>query len=209
MGWKVGGFHRVKSKEERREQFKYIWLAGTTQPTSSGVRKNKEVRIEPRVGLAFGDWLTGYPLVLVKQSVYRGMEVSEVCICWCGPWDSSVSVLDLEIYFNQGEGSGSKGRVWYKPHHDSGPRAARWHFWILRVEILHTLGQRNQSNWPQAPTTALPISQDSHHCALLVTSVAEVFKHQLISVSLSLSLSLSVSRCLSRMHTLLLSLSKL
>lgn len=31
--------------------------------------------MEPRVGLAFGDWLTGCTAFLVKQSIYRNKKV--------------------------------------------------------------------------------------------------------------------------------------
>ena len=69
MGQKVGSFHRIKNKEQGRDQQKNTWLSGVTQSGLLGVRRNKEVSIEPRVGLVFGDWLTGYATFLIKQTV--------------------------------------------------------------------------------------------------------------------------------------------
>lgn len=37
--------------------------------------RNKEISVQPSTGLAFGDWLAGYTVFLVKQSVYRHVKV--------------------------------------------------------------------------------------------------------------------------------------
>lgn len=39
------------------------------------MNKEQEVSIKPRVGLAFGDWLTGYTEFLVNRSIYRDTKV--------------------------------------------------------------------------------------------------------------------------------------
>lgn len=38
---------------------------------------NREVSIEPRVGLKFGDWLTGYTELLINQSI-GAQKLSEI-----------------------------------------------------------------------------------------------------------------------------------
>lgn len=40
-----------------------------------GVARNKETSLDPRVGLACGDWLVGYTVFLVKRSIYRDKKV--------------------------------------------------------------------------------------------------------------------------------------
>ena len=37
--------------------------------------RKKEIRIEPRVGLAFRDWLDGYTVFPVRPSIYRNIKV--------------------------------------------------------------------------------------------------------------------------------------
>ena len=49
---------RIKNKEEKK--IENTSLAGATLSTLFVVRRNKEISIEPRAGLAFGDWVTGY-----------------------------------------------------------------------------------------------------------------------------------------------------
>lgn len=59
---------------ERQER---KWLAFTEQSIRSKEEKNrkwirnKEVNIELRAGLAFGDWLTEYTAFLVNWSIFR------------------------------------------------------------------------------------------------------------------------------------------
>lgn len=55
MELEAGNFCRIKNKEVKNKK----WL------------KSKEVSIEPTVGLAFGDWLTRYSMLLVKQKIYK------------------------------------------------------------------------------------------------------------------------------------------
>lgn len=43
--------------------------------------RNKEVSMEPRFGLAFGDRLTGYTVLLAKWSVSRDMGVISALLC--------------------------------------------------------------------------------------------------------------------------------
>lgn len=52
--------------------------------------RNKEVSREPRADLVFGNLLTGF---LVKQSIYRHINVIRVSLCRRG------SILDLEMHF--------------------------------------------------------------------------------------------------------------
>ena len=52
-----------KNKEQEKESRKCI--------------RNKEISIEPRVCLAFGDWLTGYTAFLVKGNVSRDVQVTK------------------------------------------------------------------------------------------------------------------------------------
>lgn len=49
-------------------------MAGATYSTLFSVRRS-------RVGLAFGDLLTGYTVFLVKQNIYRDREVTSVSVC--------------------------------------------------------------------------------------------------------------------------------
>lgn len=58
MGWQAGSFYRIKNKEEKQRISD--WLGPYVQLVwVFGVRRNKEISVEPRGGLAFGDWLTG------------------------------------------------------------------------------------------------------------------------------------------------------
>ena len=67
-GQKAGSFSRIKAKEKGREKEKTS-ISGATGSTLFGVRR-------PRVGLAFSDWLSGYAVFLVKQSIYRDVKVT-------------------------------------------------------------------------------------------------------------------------------------
>ena len=65
MEQKAGSFYREKNKEQGRKK-KY--LIGSGHIVSFGVRR-------PRVGLAFGDWLTKCIVFLAKGNIYRDMQV--------------------------------------------------------------------------------------------------------------------------------------
>ena len=68
MGWKAEGFYRVKNKEQGTEKLKVSeWLGPHNQPCL-GMRK-------PRIGLVFGEWLTGYTVFLAKRSIHGDTEV--------------------------------------------------------------------------------------------------------------------------------------
>ena len=58
--------------------------------------KNKETSMEPRVGLAFMDWLTQYTAFLVKQNIYKEHKSLDFSH---SPAGRNSSILGLEIYF--------------------------------------------------------------------------------------------------------------
>ena len=66
----------MKNKEQGREKQKTSDWFGVMWSTLFGVRRNKEISIEPRAGLASGDWLTEYTVFLVKWSTYRQKTLS-------------------------------------------------------------------------------------------------------------------------------------
>lgn len=55
MMWKAGNSYGINYNEEKNSK-----MPGWPQPTLFEVRRNKELSREPRGGLMFGDWLTGY-----------------------------------------------------------------------------------------------------------------------------------------------------
>lgn len=40
-------------------------------------KKEKEVSLEPRVGLVCGDWLTGYTVCIVRQSIQSDIKLGK------------------------------------------------------------------------------------------------------------------------------------
>lgn len=58
----------IKNKEEKNRTYLIGW--GHRVHFACG-EKEEEISIEPRVGLLSGDWLTGYPAHLAKESLYR------------------------------------------------------------------------------------------------------------------------------------------
>lgn len=65
MGQKAESWYKKKKGEKNRK-----YLIGWDYIVNFGVRKSKEISIQPRVGPAHGHWLTGYVL-LGKWNVYR------------------------------------------------------------------------------------------------------------------------------------------
>lgn len=75
MRQKPGSFYRIENKERgSKEQKIFDWLGHMS--TLFGVRRHKAISREPRLGLAFGDWLSGCSAVLVKRSVDRDSEAA-------------------------------------------------------------------------------------------------------------------------------------
>lgn len=72
MGRKAGRSYRIKNREQREKERKYLTSWGHTV-TPIGVSG-------PRVG-----WLTGRSVSLVRQGTYRDTEVVQVPACGCGP----------------------------------------------------------------------------------------------------------------------------
>lgn len=78
MGQKGRSFCRMKNKEQGREKQKVSdWLRPNLVCGKKGVKKPKyrAQSIEPRVGMKYGESLTGCTAFLVKQSIYRDIKV--------------------------------------------------------------------------------------------------------------------------------------
>lgn len=50
------------------------------------VSRNKEMSKQPRVGLAFGDWLTGYTAFPVRRSIVKDTKLSKFQFADLAPW---------------------------------------------------------------------------------------------------------------------------
>lgn len=64
VGQKAGSFYRIKNKTEKKRKHLIGWGHVVTL---LGVRR-------PRVGLAFGAWLIGYTVSLVKRGIHGDMK---------------------------------------------------------------------------------------------------------------------------------------
>lgn len=75
--WKAGHFYRIRVKNKGNKNRTHLtgWDRILSLVWVFGVRKGKDMSIEPRTGLVFGDWLAGYTPFLVKQSIYRDSKV--------------------------------------------------------------------------------------------------------------------------------------
>lgn len=63
---------------EAREKMSSFCRGGKRNKEEKKIKKcigNKEISIESRVGLAFGNWLNEYTAFLAKQSIYRNTKV--------------------------------------------------------------------------------------------------------------------------------------
>lgn len=89
MEQKSGSFYRIKKKEQGKEKQKISYWLGPHSQLCSELRKNKEISIEPRVGLVLGDWLTRYTVILFQWSIYIDRKV-KFWFAEAVPWAGAV-----------------------------------------------------------------------------------------------------------------------